>query len=214
MPPWEAVLSFTITSIIIVAIPGPSVLFVVGRTLAYGRRAGVWTVLGNELGSLPLVAAVAVGIGAIISESIYAFIAVKFIGAAYLAYLGIQAIRHRGEGLEAPDTPGKPTELGSWICVRQGFVVGVSNPKTIVFFVAVLPQFVDHSRGYVPIQMLALGLVFTTVAFACDGMWALLSGTARTWFVSSPRRLSRTRVAGGTMMVGLAGVLTVAGNKV
>ena len=211
MPTLQTIAAFAAASMILIAIPGPSVLFVIGRSLSLGRRGGLMSVLGNELGGLPLIAAVAFGVGAVVADSIVLFTIVKLIGGAYLAYLGVQAIRHRREGVDdAPDVAAEPS---SWNVLRQGFLVGVTNPKTIVFFVAALPQFVDFHAGYVPLQMIVLGLVFTLVALVFDSLWALLAGSARQWFARSPRRLSAVRATGGGMMIGLGGTLVLTGNK-
>ena len=211
MPTLQTIAAFAAASMILIAIPGPSVLFVIGRSLSLGRRGGLMSVLGNELGGLPLIAAVAFGVGAVVADSIVLFTVVKLIGGAYLAYLGVQAIRHRREGVDdAPDVAAEPS---SWNVLRQGFLVGVTNPKTIVFFVAALPQFVDFHAGYVPLQMIVLGLVFTLVALVFDSLWALLAGSARQWFARSPRRLSAVRATGGGMMIGLGGTLVLTGNK-
>ncbi|MFW8745294.1 LysE family translocator, partial [Mesorhizobium japonicum] len=128
-------------------------------------------------------------------------------GAAYLGYLGVQTIRHRrdGGGVVVDETPRREPAMR---IVRQGFVVGVTNPKTIVFFVAVLPQFVDvHRGGPVPVQMMVLGVTFLVIAIVCDSAWALLASVARGWFARSPKRLSTIRGVGGGMMIGLGGVL-------
>jgi len=212
VPHIEAVLAFALTSLILIAVPGPSVLFVIGRSLAWGRGAGLWSVLGNELGGLVPITAVAFGVGAIVAQSVALFTIVKVLGALYLAYLGIQAIRHRRDGLEA-DSSAPARRMSPLVVLRQGFLVGATNPKTIVFFVAALPQFVDFHAGAVPAQMLILGLIFTVIAFACDATWALIAGSARVWFARSPRRLAAVRGTGGGMMIGLGGVLLLADNK-
>ena len=211
MPSIEALGAFVIASVVLIVVPGPSVLFVIGRSLSYGRRGGLVSVLGNGLGALPLVAAVAFGVGTVIAQSIALFTAIKLLGAAYLVYLGVQAIRHRRDGDGEPE--GGRGRLSAGTMLLQGFVVGVTNPKTIVFFVAVLPQFVSFRAGAVPMQMMVLGLAFVTIAIVCDAVWALLAGTARTWFARSPRRLSSIRAAGGGMMIGLGGSLVLTGNR-
>jgi threonine/homoserine/homoserine lactone efflux protein len=212
VPTPHALLAFAIASVIVIAIPGPSVLFVIGRTLSLGRRAGVLSVLGNELGALPLVAAVAFGVGAVVADSILLFTTVKLIGGAYLVFLGVQAIRHRKQGLHDP-AEMEVAPASSWTVLRQGFIVGVTNPKTIVFFVAALPQFVNFEGGNVPLQMMILGLIFTLVAFVCDSIWVLIAGTARRWFAGSPQRLAAVRATGGGMLVGLGGGLILTGSK-
>jgi threonine/homoserine/homoserine lactone efflux protein len=132
------VLAFAAVVTILIAIPGPSVLFTISRALTAGRRAALLTVIGNELGLCVQVAAVAFGVGAVVERSAEIITAVKLAGAAYLVYLGVQAIRQRrsmAEALAARVAPVRP-----WRAVRDGFVVGVANPKTIVFFVAGLPE--------------------------------------------------------------------------
>jgi len=169
-------------------------------------------VVGNELGSLVPITLVALGVGSVVAQSVAVFTVVKLLGAAYLGYLGVQAIRHRREGADVAVDP-RVRPASSWTTLRQGFVVGATNPKTIVFFVAALPQFVDFHAGAVPLQMLVLGLVFTLIALVLDGTWAVLAGTARAWFARSPRRLSAVRATGGGMMLGLAGTLALAPAK-
>lgn len=212
MPTWEALLAFSLASFVLIAIPGPSVLFVIGRSLVLGRRGGILSVLGNEIGGIPLVLAVSFGLGAIVAESIIVFTVIKIVGAAYLIYLGIQAIRHRRMHLTS-DADADRQRVSNWSTFRQGVIVGVTNPKTIVFFVAALPQFVDYHAGSVATQMMILGLIFTLVAFLCDSIWALAAGSARQWFAGSPRRLSAVRATGGGMMIGLGGALALTGNK-
>ncbi|CAH0185807.1 Homoserine/homoserine lactone efflux protein [Microbacterium oxydans] len=209
MLPLDTLIAFVVTSVVIIVIPGPSVLFVIGRSLSLGRRAGVLSVVGNALGTVPAVLAVAFGVGAIVASSVAAFTVIKLAGAAYLAWLGIQAIRHRHDHrTDATQTPASTGKL-----LRQGFIVGITNPKTIAFFVAVLPQFVAPSAGPVWMQLLLLGLIFQTLALVCDSVWALAAGTARAWFARSPRRMSGLSATGGAMMIGLGGTLAFTGAK-
>ena len=210
MPSVAHLLTFAVASAILIAIPGPSVLFVIGRSLALGRKGGILSVLGNELGALPHVAAVSLGVGAIVAQSIVIFTIVKLVGAAYLLYLGIQAIRHRNRIAAVEEQPAPRSALRT---IGQGFLVGVSNPKTIVFLVAVLPQFVDYRAGLIPLQLAVLGVEFVVLAFLMDSVWALVAGSARTWFGRSPKRLSRMGAVGGAMMIGLGGVLVASGAK-
>lgn len=202
-------LAFVITAVVIIVVPGPSVLFTIGRSLALGRRAGVLSVIGNALGILPAIGAVAIGLGALVAASVVAFTIVKLVGAAYLIHLGVQAFRHRHDHTAAAVTG--PTSSGRLLW--QGFVVGVTNPKTLAFFVAVLPQFVDPAAGPVGAQLLMLGLTFAGLALVCDSVWAMAAGTARGWFGRSPRRLPTLSGAGGVMMIGLGGTLAFAGSK-
>ncbi|HSP75820.1 MAG TPA: LysE family translocator [Cryobacterium sp.] len=209
MVPLPNLLTFALASVALIALPGPTVLFVIGRSLALGRLGGLLSVLGNALGLIPVIAAVALGLGAIVTGSVVVFTVIKFAGAAYIVYLGVQAIRHRHAAAGAlglsivPKTP--------WRLLAEGSVVGVSNPKSIVFFVAVLPQFVDYSAGAVPLQLLTLGLIFVVLALLGDSAWALAAGSARDWFASSPRRMEHLSASGGVMMIGLGGVLAATG---
>jgi len=209
MIPLDNLVAFAVASVVIILIPGPSVLFVIGRSLSLGRRAGVLSVVGNALGTVPAVLAVAFGVGAIVASSVVAFTIIKIIGAAYLVWLGVQAIRHRHD--HVPDAGRMPASAGKLL--RQGFIVGATNPKTIAFFVAVLPQFVAPSAGPVWAQLLLLGVTFQTLALACDTVWAMVAGTARSWFARSPRRMSTLSGTGGVMMIGLGGTLALTGAK-
>ncbi|MHA7221782.1 LysE family translocator [Arthrobacter sp. RHLT1-20] len=209
MVPAANLLAFALVALLLIAVPGPSVLFVIGRTLALGRKGGLLSVLGNALGELVQIAAVALGVGVVLAQSIALFSVVKYAGAAYLVYLGIQAIRHRGKGPTAAD----PTRSASTFRIlREGFIVGATNPKSIVFFVAVLPQFVDYAAGAISLQLATLGALFLLIALVSDSGWALVAGTARRWFASSPGRVAALGTTGGVMMIGLGGTLALVGN--
>ncbi|MFL9684793.1 MULTISPECIES: LysE family translocator [Streptomyces] len=203
----ESLLAFAAMSLVLIAIPGPSVLFVVGRALAHGRRTALATVLGNLLGCYALVLAVALGVGALVQSSATVFTAVKLAGAAYLVYLGVQAYRHRGR-LRADLTTGEGERRGDLRTVLDGLLVGATNPKGMVFFAAVLPQFVNHDAGNIPLQMMVLGLIPAGIGLVCDTVWGLGVSAARTWFAGSDRRLSMIGGAGGIALIGLG--LTVA----
>jgi threonine/homoserine/homoserine lactone efflux protein len=201
MLPTDHLLAFCITAAVLIAIPGPSVVFVVSRSLTSGRRAGLATVAGNAAGEYVLVVAVAVGIGAVVSSSIAIFTAVKLAGAAYLVYLGVQSIRHRrdlGEALSAP-----AVDRSTRRHVGDAFFVGVMNPKSMVFFAAILPQFIDKSAGNVPLQIALLGAIFVLIALISDSLWALTAGAARQWLTRTPRRLEWVRVGGGLGMIAI-----------
>jgi threonine/homoserine/homoserine lactone efflux protein len=213
MVPASHVLAFVAVVTVLIAIPGPSVLFTVSRALTVGRRAALLTVAGNELGLCVQVVAVAFGVGAVVERSVQIVTAVKLAGAVYLVYLGVQAIRHRrsmAEALAARVTPVRP-----WRAVRDGFVVGVANPKTIVFFVAVLPEFTTTARGHlpVPVQMLILGALFPAIALVLDSVWAAAAGATRQWLAASPRRLALIGGTGGLVMIGLGLSLAATGRK-
>jgi threonine/homoserine/homoserine lactone efflux protein len=211
MVPLENLWAFVVASVVLIVIPGPSVLFVIGRSLALGRLGGLLSVLGNALGMVPLVSAVALGVGAIVAQSVVLFTIIKIAGALYLVYLGVQAIRHRADAAAAVN--GEVAARSHWRQLGEGFVVGVTNPKTIAFFVAVLPQFVDFSAGAIPLQLFELGVVFIVLALLCDSVWALAASAARNWFARSPKRASHLAATGGVMMIGLGGVLALSGNK-
>ncbi|GAB2715805.1 LysE family translocator [Streptomyces bullii] len=206
-------LAFAAMSLLVIVIPGPSVLFVIGRALAHGRRSAVATALGNVVGSYLLVVAVAVGIGSLVERSVTVYMAVKLAGAAYLVFLGVQAFRHRKE-LKASQIGTRPAGTaarGDLRTVLDGVLVGVTNPKGVVFFAAVLPQFVDHTAGHVVPQMLLLGLVPICIGLVTDTLWGLCASAARTWFARSDRRLSLIGGAGGCTMIGLGVTVAVTG---
>ena len=199
MPSSSQWVAFLIASILFIQVPGPSLLFTIGRALTVGRREALLSVVGNALGLLAQVGLVAVGLGAVVAASATAYTAIKLLGAGYVIWLGVQAIRHRSDARRAM-ADATPVRRGH--PVRIGFTVGATNPKTIVFFVAFLPQFTDPT-GLIALQTMVLGLVFGLLAAASDSIWALAAGAARTWFASRPSRLDTLSATGGTMMVGL-----------
>jgi threonine/homoserine/homoserine lactone efflux protein len=204
--------AFSALAFVVIIIPGPSVLFIVGRALQHGRRDALMSVVGNTGGELVHAALVAAGIGAIIAASSSAFVVLKFVGGAYLVYLGVQAVRHRRDGLElddavAADAAAGPAHRPVRRVLAESFTVGVTNPKTLVFVAAVLPQFVDPAVGPAWAQILLLGLLFAVIALVSDGAYALAASGARDWFARSPRRLERMRATGGVMIASLGVVL-------
>ncbi len=207
----DRLLAFAAMSLLLIVIPGPSVLFVIGRALAHGRRAALTTVVGNTAGAYVLIVAVALGVGSVVERSTVVFTVLKLAGAAYLVYLGVKAWRERGS-LQASFTGGGAAH-GVLRTFGEGFTVGVTNPKTIVFFAAVLPQFVDRGQGHVAVQMLVLGLVFNIIAVASDTGWGLVASTARDWFARSPQRLSLVGGVGGLAMIGLGVTVAATGRK-
>ncbi|MBF4458313.1 MULTISPECIES: LysE family translocator [unclassified Pseudoclavibacter] len=209
MVPIDSLLAFAVASVLLILIPGPSVLFVIGRSIALGRRAGVLSVVGNAIGMIPAVLAVALGVGALVASSVVAFTIIKIVGAVYLVWLGVQAIRTRNAHLEA----AAPVPSSAFKLLTQGFIVGSTNPKTIAFFVAVLPQFVSPAAGPAWLQLLELGVCFLLLALVFDCAWALFAGTARAWFARSPKRISGMSATGGAMMIGLGGALAFTGAK-
>jgi threonine/homoserine/homoserine lactone efflux protein len=204
-------LAFTVAAFVLIAIPGPSVLFTVSRAIALGRVAGVATVAGNTVGAFTQVVAVAFGIGPLVERSVALFTVVKLAGACYLVYLGAQAVRHRHTLAAA--LGGQVERKTAVRIVLDGFLVGVSNPKVIVFFAAVLPQFVDRQAGHVPVQIIVLGAIFAGVALISDSTWAIAAGTVRAWLAASPRRLALLGGTGGLTMIGIGMGLALTGRK-
>lgn len=210
MPSSEHVLTFLLAGVVLVLVPGPSVLFIVGRALAHGRRAALLSVAGNTAGVVVIVVAVALGVGAVAAASATVFSVLKLAGAAYLIYLGIQTWRHRGDLVAGLGGGGAPP--GRRV-VLQGMAVGATNPKVLVLFVALLPQFTDPDTGSPTTQMLVLGLLFTALAALLDSVWGLAAGAARDWFATSPARLRRLGGTGGLMLIGLGATVALTGRR-
>jgi threonine/homoserine/homoserine lactone efflux protein len=208
MVPEANLVAYVITAVLLVLLPGPSVLFVIGRALDIGRTGALLSVAGNALGFLVQVVAIAAGLGSLLNQSEVLLTIVKFVGAGFLIYLGIGAIRHRNDdvviGAVAPKRGWARTLL-------EGGIVGVTNPKTIVFFIAVLPQFVDSASGNIPLQLFVLGAIFAGLALILDSVWALSASFARDWFGRSPHRLSRLSMIGGVAMLVLGVGVAVTG---
>jgi threonine/homoserine/homoserine lactone efflux protein len=191
---------YIIAAMVIILAPGPSVLFVIARAIAWGRKIAVFTVAGNVSGSFVLSTFVAFGLGPILQRSDLVYTAVQWGGGLYLMYLGIDAIRHRE--VQAADMTNQGDVAPSMRrSIRDGFWVGALNPKAIVFYAAVLPQFIDRERGHVTGQLVLLGAIFSILAFISDGSWGLLAGTAREWLATDPKRLEKLRATGGTIMI-------------
>ena len=191
---------YIIAAMIIILAPGPSVLFIIARAIAWGRKVAVITVAGNVTGAFVLSSLVAFGLGPILQRSDLAFVAVQWLGGLYLVYLGIDAIRKRK--MHAADMTNQgPVEPTVFQSIRDGFMVGVLNPKGLVFYAAVLPQFIDRDRGNITGQLLFLGALFSVLAFFSDGGWGLLAGTARAWLAGDASRLEKLRATGGCVMI-------------
>jgi threonine/homoserine/homoserine lactone efflux protein len=207
----EQLLTFGLAALIIIVIPGPSVVFTIGRALAYGRSVALATVVGNTLGLLTIVALVALGLGVVVQESIVVFTVLKLAGAAYLVWLGVEAVRRRKEFLTTDGSELLGTPMTWTRAVRQGYVVGASNPKGYMMLAAVLPQFVDRAEGHVQLQMLLLGLLATTIGLLSDSVWALIASQLRLWFNRSPKRGETIGTIGGVSMIGLGVGLAITG---
>ena len=198
---------YLVAAMIIILAPGPSVLFIIARAIAWGRATAVATAAGNVTGAFTLSLAVAFGLGPILQRSDLAFLAVQLLGGLYLIYLGIDAIRHSEIHAEDMINQGeiRPSAMRS---ARDGFWVGALNPKGLVFFAAILPQFVDRDSGSVTAQLVLMGATFAILAFFSDGGWGLIAGTVRNWMANSPKRLVVMRRVGGTVMI-LLGLFTL-----
>ncbi|MEV0295849.1 LysE family translocator [Nocardia sp. NPDC050710] len=210
MVPASNLLAFLAAAVVLVIVPGPGVLFTIGRALTLGRRAALLSVLGHTVGVFLVLLLVALGLGTLLMASALALTVVKLAGALYLVYLGVQAIRERKSLRDALGAAVEPA-LDSRV-LRQSVIVGLTNPKVIVFFAAILPQFAEPSAGSLPLQFLILGSIILVVALISDSAWALLAASARTWFARSPRRLEAVGGAGGVMIVGLGASVALSGS--
>ena len=201
---WE----YAIAAFLIILAPGPSVLFTIARAIAWGRATALLTVLGNVLGMYLMSIFVCFGLGPILSRSHIIFNLVQWGGGLYLIYLGVSAIKDSPRDAEGMRqiVDAKPSSLAT---IRQGFMVGALNPKGLVFFAAIVPQFVDRDKGSITMQMLIMATVFAAIALLSDGSWGLLAGTVREWFASDVKRLIRMRTTGGAVMI-LLGIFTIA----
>ncbi len=207
----DHLLGYALASFVLIVIPGPSVLFVVGRALAYGRRTALATVCGNAAGNYVVAACVAFGIGTLVERSVAVFTVVKLAGALYLVWLGIQAFRRR-KAL-ASTFAGVTEARGDRRAAREGFLVGVTNPKALILFGAVLPQFVDRAAGHVPVQMLLLSLVSIAIGLVSDSSWGVAASFVRSWFARSDRRFELVGGAGGLAMIGVGLTVAVTGRQ-
>lgn len=207
----SVLIPFAVASLILVIIPGPAVLFVIARSLEQGRLAGIVSVVGVSVGAYIHVMAAAIGLSAVLATSATAFSIIKYLGAAYLIYLGVTTLRQKNERPTDITIEQKP--LGQ--IFRQGIVVNLLNPKAALFFLAFLPQFSDASRGSVPIQMLSLGLVFVAVALLSDGMYAMLAGQLGRWLKQTARfQQWQNYVSGVTyILLGITAAVSGSNNK-
>jgi threonine/homoserine/homoserine lactone efflux protein len=199
IPEWSSLGVFLLAALVLLIIPGPAVLYIVARSIEQGRAAGLVSMLGVHVGTLAHIAAAAAGLSALLAASATAFTVVKYAGAAYLIYLGFRRF--------LAHTPAAARAGGDSASLRRAFldgiVVNVLNPKTALFFLAFLPQFVDVSHGAVGGQVLLLGLVFVMLGMVTDGLWALGAGTAGAWLRANPRFVEGERWVSGGMYVGL-----------
>jgi threonine/homoserine/homoserine lactone efflux protein len=208
VPDPSVLLVFVLASVVLLVTPGPAVLYIVARSVEQGRGAGLVSALGIHVGTLVHVGAAALGVSAILASSALAFNTVKYLGAAYLVYLGLRKLL--GRDGRASERAADPRSLARLF--GHGIVVNVLNPKTALFFLAFLPQFVDAARGAVVFQVLFLGLVFLGLGVISDGLWAVAAGTAGSWFRRDGRILRAERYVSGSVFVGLGVTAAFAGS--
>jgi threonine/homoserine/homoserine lactone efflux protein len=196
----RALFELIVASVAIILIPGPSVMFVIARAVAWGRVTAVLTALGNSLGMLLLSVFIALGLGPLLQRSELLLVVVQVLGGMYLIHLGVDAYRHRQEHA---DDMIKIEEIkpSNFQILRQGFTVGALNPKALVFFSAVFPQFVDPKVGSITFQLLIFGVIFSCLSFLLDGTWGVVVGSSRDWFVTSKNRLVVLRIIGAVVMM-------------
>jgi threonine/homoserine/homoserine lactone efflux protein len=208
---WNLWLGFVAAAFVIGVIPGPAVTSIVGYALGSGRRTALASVAGMAVGSVIAMTLSLAGVGAILRASSTAFMILKWTGAAYLIGLGVVTlVRSRGKP-QAETAP--PAAIRPRTAFLSNMLLGSFHPKTIVFFVAALPQFVDRSAGHVTVQLLILGSVFPLIALVSDSAWAVAAGTARSWFVRSPRRMAAVGGAGGLAMIGIGATFAASGRR-
>jgi threonine/homoserine/homoserine lactone efflux protein len=210
LPPANDLLLFSTAALILLVIPGPSVLYVVARSLDQGRRAGLASTSGISTGTLAHVVAATLGLSALLLSSATAYSLVKYAGAAYLFYLGIKKFRER------PTIDSEEKHVQALPLRRvfvQGVVVEALNPKTALFFFAFLPQFVNPARGQVSLQFLTLGMLFTLLGFTSDSIWALTAGSAAGWLRRNQGFSRNQRYISGTVYLGLGMATAVSGSR-
>jgi threonine/homoserine/homoserine lactone efflux protein len=211
LPTHSQLLFFVTTAAILLAIPGPAILYIVGRSIGQGRNAGLVSALGIGVGTLIHTAAAAVGLSALLVSSATAFSVVKYLGAAYLVYLGVQRLRRKESLAAASDTVAPHVTLVR--VFSQGIVVNVLNPKTALFFFAFLPQFIDPARGHVATQILSLGVLFAAMGTASDSLWALFSGSVAGWLRNNQRWMRNERYVSGGILISLGVATALAGHS-
>jgi threonine/homoserine/homoserine lactone efflux protein len=200
---------FVVASLVLLLTPGPAVLFIVARSVAQGRSAGLVSVLGIHLGTIVHIVAAAVGLSALLVSSALAFAIVKYLGAAYLIWMGVRTLLAKDPEPQAVDVPSDTLQR----VFRDGFVVNLFNPKTAIFFLAFLPQFVDPARGGVHWQIIVLGLTFMGLGMLSDGMFALVAGAAGDFLRRSRRFLRLQRWFAGVSFIGLGITAALATRK-
>jgi len=208
LPSHTSLAVFVSAALVLLMIPGPAVFYIVGRAMGQGRAAGLVSALGIAVGTLIHVAAAVVGLSAPLMSSAVAFSVVKYLGAAYLIFLGVQKLLNKDSF--APSGPADRTPLRR--IFAQGIVVNILNPKTALFFFAFLPQFVDASRGRVPGQIFFLGTLFALMGATTDSLWGLFAGTLARWLRGNSRWTQAPRYVSGGMLISLGVATAFAGS--
>ena len=209
MPTTSTLALFGLAALALLVIPGPAVVYIVTRSIHQGRAAGLVSVLGVATGSLVHVAAAALGLSAVLMSSAVAFEVVKIGGAAYLIWLGIRTLRDRGDD-DLPEETGPARLSRAYV---QGVVVNVLNPKTALFFLAFLPQFVDPAAGRPAPQMLILGALFVTLGILSDGTYALVASRLGAWLRARPTFARNRRYVSGAVYITLGAVAALTGHR-
>jgi threonine/homoserine/homoserine lactone efflux protein len=212
LPPVSSLLLFVGAALALLLVPGPAVLYITTRAMSQGRRAGLASALGVAAGSTVHVLAAALGLSALLASSALAFSVVKYAGAAYLVYLGIRRIVSRETGGATAATPPAPL-FALFALFRQGVLVNLLNPKTALFFLAFLPQFVDPTRGGTASQVVFLGLLFSTMGLVTDSLYALAADRVAAAVKRSPRAMKGGRYVSGGVYIGLGLVTAFSGVK-
>ena len=208
-PSHSSLLLFVSPAALLLAIPGPAIFYIVGRSISQGRAAGLASALGVGVGTLVHVTAAVVGLSALLMSSAIAFSVMKYLGAAYLIYLGIQKWRSK----ESFDASPSAERVSLGRVFAQGIVVNVLNPKTALFFFAFLPQFVDASRGRVAAQIFFLGTLFAVMGVVSDSLWATFSGTVAHRVNANQRWMRNQRYISGGILISLGVVTAFAGSS-
>ncbi len=208
MPELSSLLLFIMAALVLLVTPGPAVLYIVARGIDQGRLAGIVSMLGVEVANFLHVVAAAFGLSALLMSSALAFSVVKYLGAAYLIYLGVRKLLVREE-LHQPEISGNRQLKRIFY---QGLVVNLLNPKTALFFFAFLPQFADTTRGAVASQILLLGFIFVSLGVLSDGLYALLAGTVGHWLRGNLSFLRAQRYFAGTVYIGLGVTTALSGS--
>jgi len=212
MPETSTLALFAVAAVTLLLIPGPAVLYIVTRSVDQGRAAGLASVCGVHVGTLLHVAAAALGLSALLVSSATAYDTVRWLGAAYLVWLGIRRLLAHDEDAR-PAGDDRPRRLGLRRVFAQGVVVNVLNPKTALFFFAFLPQFVDPSRGRVQFQVLVLGVAFVLLGLLSDGAYAVAASTGAGWLRRRPGVARASRLVSGGVLISLGVTTALAGSR-